>query len=96
MINGGINTKPSTAEHGLLKPDFYLASNLTKNHKKIKNHLILVWVFTIFKFLDQYFRQSLCEIKKKKKKFTIGIFTNQSSSFSHEMNNLIKNLKEKF
>ena len=36
------------------------------------------------------------EIKKKKnKKFTIGIFTNQSSSFSYEMNNLIKNLKEK-
>ena len=97
MINGGINTKPSTAEHGLLKPDFYLASNLTKNHKKIKKSSYFK-VFGCLRYSNFWINilDKVYEIKKKKnKKFTIGIFTNQSSSFSHEMNNLIKNLKEK-
>lgn len=97
MINGGINTKPSTADHGLLKPDFYLASNLTKNHKRIKKSSYFK-VFGCLRYSKFWINilDKVYEIKKKKnKKFTIGIFTNQSSSFSYEMNNLIKNLKEK-
>ena len=97
MINGGINTKPSTAEHGLLKPDFYLASNLTKNHKKVKKSSYFK-VFGCLRYSKFWINilDKVYEIKKiKNKKFTIGIFTNQSSSFSYEMNNLIKNLKEK-
>ncbi len=97
MINGGINTKPSTAEHGLFKPDFYLASNLTKNHKKIKKFSYFK-VFGCLRYSKFWINilDKVYEIKKKKiKKFTIGVFTNQSSSFSYEMSNLIKNLKER-
>ena len=97
MINGGINTKPSTADHGLLKPDFYLASNLTKNHKKIKKSSYFK-VFGCLRYSKFWINilDKVYKIKKKKnKKFTIGVFTNQLSSFTHEMNNLIKDLKKK-
>jgi len=96
MINGGINTIPSKKKFNVFEPDYFLASNINKNHSIVKKSKTYK-VFGCLRYSNKWINKldKIFGFDQKNKKFSIGIFNNPTSEFSNEVEKLINFLKDK-
>ena len=95
MINVGINTKRVISKAKKVKPNYYLSSNKNTNHKKFSNtksYLILGSLRYTKNWINNL--KKIYLINRKNKNFTVVVFIKPDSSYTEEIENLVKRLTQ--